>query len=310
MNAKKVLIPTLLSLLLSACLHDEQTSTPCIGDACNPQPQPPVNPEPDPGVSYLSATLLASGMKISGDVTCNGESLAKGEFKVAQGTPFSCEFGSVTLGSFTAPPPPARELMNGNTPSKSFDLQELHGENAAKVLQTIDHCASSDLCLKELDHYDIINIFSELGNDEAVAAFLKLKEEQAVENVGNAPSSHTDKTLVPQVSSGTTNDLNGKFVAAEAEKSLAYKPSAEARVSTTARLINSAGKPIEGIEYFSAGSKGVTGENGEFEFMWGDEITFGLDTFELGKVKGNQLTFTISDVTDSAIKKTNIENLI
>ncbi|MGL5336863.1 MAG: SslE/AcfD family lipoprotein zinc metalloprotease, partial [Enterovibrio sp.] len=45
-------------------------------------------------------------------------------------------------------------------------------------------------------------------------------------------------------------------------------------------------------------------------FMWGDEITFGLDTFELGKVKGNQLTFTISDVTDSAIKKTNIENLI
>ena len=35
-------------------------------------------------------------------------------------------------------------------------------------------------------------------------------------------------------------------------------------------------------------------ENGEFSFSWGETISFGIDTFELGSVRGNSLTIALS----------------
>ena len=89
-----------------------------------------------------------------------------------------------------------------------------------------------------------------------------------------------------------------------------YKPSAEAKVLTQAVLTDAEGKPISGIDYYSNSATGITDEKGGFEFLWGDEISFGIDTFSFGQVKGNQVQFALSDVSENPLIQANIESII
>lgn len=53
----------------------------------------------------------------------------------------------------------------------------------------------------------------------------------------------------------------------------------------------------------------MTGENGEFSFSWGETISFGIDTFELGSVRGNKSTIALTEQGDE-VRGANIDQLI
>ncbi|WP_394143499.1 SslE/AcfD family lipoprotein zinc metalloprotease [Vibrio atypicus] len=265
----------------------------------------------NPPATYIGS-LLSSGQKITGEVECNGTLLTNGTFEVKQGTPFNCSLGHVVLGEFTAPfPPVPRNTIANDTISTSFDLNKQHGDNAAKVLQSIDHCENEkELCLRSLDAFDIEDIYQQLDSNEAVKAFLAVKEQESTDEVDKAPSSHVDKEVVPAVDPDANDNLNSDFVSAAAEESYTYKPSSESKVLTRSVLTDSHGTPITGVSYFSANSVGLTNQDGEFEYLWGDTITFGIDTFEFGKVIGNQVNYKLTDVTENDVVKANIQSLL
>ncbi|WP_261873180.1 SslE/AcfD family lipoprotein zinc metalloprotease [Vibrio rarus] len=276
--------------------------------------------------TVYTGNLLASGKQIKGDVECNGEKLTNGTFAVGQGRDFECNLGDVILGEFTAPfpPMPKQPIIGGTSsdstaaaspppaepihPNTSFDLKDRHGDNAAKLLQSISHCQSSDeICLQELDHFDIEEVYKNISDDAAVNEFI---EEKSTNKVDIAPSSHVDNSIVPAISRGTKNDLNAGFVSANAEASYEYKPKPADQVLMKGKLTDENGVPIAGMSFFSASSRGTTDENGEFEYKSGDTISFGIDTFEFGEVKGNQIDYKLSDVTENPIIKQNIQSLI
>ncbi|EHN70935.1 SslE/AcfD family lipoprotein zinc metalloprotease [Aliivibrio fischeri] len=305
---KKLLLASLIPMLLAGCNQEEINIGSGSDSGATTPPTPPVIP-----TTYIS-TLMASGKTITGDVYCNGKPLNtdSGTFTVKEGSVFDCSLGGLTLGEFKAPTSEARISGVTNTTSEaSFDLQEVKGVNATRVLQSISTCTQEDsICLDDFDSIDIQDIYSDLDNNESVNAFLKSKEEEATDEVGKAPSSHVDAEIVPEVTPGTSNDLNSGFVSANAEDSYAYKPSAEAKVLTKSQLTDSTGTPLAGVNFFSANAVGITGENGEFEYLWGDKLTFGIDTFEFGSVAGNQVSYKITDVSDNAVVKANIQSLI
>ncbi|WP_053062542.1 SslE/AcfD family lipoprotein zinc metalloprotease [Photobacterium aquae] len=273
------------------------------------QPMLPVFP-----IQTYEGSLLSSGKVISGDVSCNGESLQNGKFMIKQGTPFTCDFGGTTLGEFTAPFPNYDEEFKDEIVPTSFDIKEQKGgkigENATKVLSSISTCDDTQvICLDEFYELDIAAVYSQLEKQKEVDDFLKAQEAKATDEIGKAPSSHVDNNIVPAVSGGS-NDLNSGFVSSAAEASLAYKPSAEAKVLTTSVLTDANGMPLSGISFFSANSVGVTNESGEFEYLWGDKISFGIDTFEFGSVTGNKIDFKLTDVTDNPVAKANIQALL
>nr|WP_086938001.1 SslE/AcfD family lipoprotein zinc metalloprotease [Thaumasiovibrio occultus] len=300
---KKLLLSSMIALALSGCNteawipNEKPTSPPSI-----PTPEPTPDPEP---VVYASK-LTASGKIISGDVVCNGQPLdTTTEFNVEEETHFSCQFDSITLGEFEAPTYSKDKPFNG-----LFDLASLHTENATKVLQSIDTCdAANEICLDEFDSIDIADIYQKLNDNDAVEAFLNVKEEEATDEVDKAPSSHVDNDLAPVVSGGD-NDLNDDFVSITAESTLEYKPSADSQVLSEGILRDANGKPIAGVDYFSANSRGTTDNDGKFDYLWGDEITFGIDTFTFGSVKGNQVDYKLTDVSDNKVVKANIQTLL
>ncbi|MDO6498243.1 SslE/AcfD family lipoprotein zinc metalloprotease [Photobacterium sanguinicancri] len=327
---KNILALAIASTFLSGCNDDTATGNTIIPEDIKPPTEtipptdilPPIETIPPteiiPTTTYVGS-LLASGKMIKGDVDCNGVRLTDGTFEVSQGTPFSCTLGSVILGDFTAPFPPTSQSKSlttaaNNTVETSFELTRQHGENAATVLQSIDSCETDEaLCLNEIDSFGIEDVYQQVDNKDVVEAYFESLEEKATDEVGKAPSSHVDDTVVPAVDPSANNDLNSNFVSANAEASYTYKPSADAQVLTRSKLTDNSGKnskPIAGVSFFSAHSTGVTDENGEFEYLWGDTITFGIDTFEFGKVLGNQVDYKLTDVTDNAVTKANIQALI
>ncbi len=329
---KSLLAVAIASSFLAGCNDDLATNNTQTPDTGKPPTEtipptdivPPTETIPPtdiiPPTTY-TASLFASGKVITGDVDCNGTSLTKGTFDVSQGTSFTCSLGSVTLGDFTAPFPQesqskaltasANPPANDDNKTLSFELTKDGNQNAAKILQSINSCESDDkICLQEIDSYDIEDVYQHLDDNDAVDAYFAAKEEKATDEVGKAPSSHVDNTVVPAVDPAANNDLNSNFVSANAEASHAYKPSTEAQVLTRSKLTDSKGTPIAGMSFFSAHSSGMTDENGEFEYKWGDTISFGIDTFEFGKVTGNQVDYKLTDVTDNPVTKENIQALV
>ncbi len=324
--SKKLLLASLISMLLAGC-NDENIDTsgpiPDVGtgggSVTPPKPNPEPTPEPIPPtdiippVTYVG-TLMASGKIVSGDVRCNGISLDENTstFTVKQGNEFNCSFGAVELGRFKASFPKVKsiDLVNTIVPA-SFDLQDSKGVNVTKILQSISTCERQDgICLNEINAFDIQDIYLDLDNNESVNEFLKPKEEEATDDVGKAPSSHVDAEIAPVVTPGTSNDLNSGFVSASAEDSYAYKPSSAAQVLTKSKLTDDNGTPLAGVNFFSTNAIGITDDNGEFEYLWGDKLTFSINTFEFGSVTGNQINYKITDVSDNEIVKSNIQSLI
>ncbi|EGU31875.1 inner membrane lipoprotein [Vibrio sp. N418] len=307
----KLFLATMVSLALAGCNDEDIVFT-------NPEEgiEPPTDVTPPTEdvlpTTYIS-TIQASSKVILGDVDCNGSRIKNGRFEVLEGTSFSCNFGSVMLGEFTVPTAKvARSTAVNDKVETSFDLVSLpHGRNATQILQSINNCKSSDnICLDEIDVIDIDEIYQNLGVQSAVDAFLKSKEEEATDEVGKAPSSHVDDKVIPAVDPEANSNLNADFVSADAESSYAYKPSSEGKVLTRSTLTDANGNAISGMSFFSANSIGTTDENGEFEYLWGDTLTFGIDTFEFGKVTGNQVDYKLTDVSNNPITKANIQALI
>ena len=304
--SKKLLLASLISMLLAGCNQDGiEVSGSGPGTGTGPDAG---GGTPPPVTTKYIGSLLVSSTMITGDVLCNGESLDAGKFEVEQDTTFTCNFGGVVLGEFTAPFPTRTAIEPTAT---TFDLQ--HGVNASKILQTINDCPNSNtICLDELNSVDIQDVYAnDIDNDDAVNKFVTLKDEEATDNVGEAPSSHVDNDIVPAVTPGADKPLGSDgFVSANAEAALEYKPSAESKVLTASVLTDANNKPIQGIQYFSTNSVGITNELGQFEYLWGDTLTFGIDTFTFGSVKGNQIDYKITDVTSNKVEKDNIQALL
>ena len=270
-----------------------------------------------PPAMYIGS-LTVGTPAIKGDAICHNQKLEDGVFKVEQGEAFDCTLGSVHLGSFTAPFPDGTRTASPTDEVKhSFDLNKLKGANAGRVLNAINSCMGEDntICVTEFDAIDIEDIYNhDLGDNEAVIAFVDFKNKQteteATDEVGKAPSSHVDVNVKPEETEGVTPDLGGSFVSAGAEETYAYKPSVENQVLTIGKLSDANGTPLAGVSFFSDSSRGVTAPDGSFEYLWGDKLTFGIDTFEFGTVKGNKLSYKITDVTDNVITKANIQSLV
>ncbi len=266
-------------------------------------------------VNY-NASLVISGKKIIGDVQCNGDDLADGVFKADETEFVNCQFGAVQLGDLD----PQKYEGSGERPETTvatYDLGKHFGEateNATKVLQSISTCTSLEqICLDEFDSLDIQAVFNQLEDDTAVNVYLGSKAEEATDEIGKAPSSHIDTEQAPVVTPGASNNIansNNEFVSASAEDSLAYQPTLEAQVLTKSILTDANGIPLSGIEYFAGNARGTTNAQGEFEHRWGDTITFGIDTFTFGRVKGNQMSYKLTDVTDNQLQKDNIQALL
>ncbi|EGU36844.1 inner membrane lipoprotein [Vibrio ichthyoenteri ATCC 700023] len=307
----KLFLATMVSLALAGCNDEDIVFTkPDEGIEPPTDVTPPTEVEPP---TLFISTLKASSKVITGDVDCNGSRIENGRFEVLEGTSFDCRFDGIILGEFTAPiPKTTRNIVANDKVEMSFDLVSLQdGGNATQVLQSINTCKSSNnICLNEIDAIDINEIYQNLDDQEAVDVFLKSKEEEATDEVGKAPSSHVDDKVIPAVDPEADSNLNADFVSADAESSYAYKPSSEGKVLTRSKLMDATGKVISGISFFSANATGMTDENGEFEYLWGDTLTFGIDTFEFGKITGNKIDYKLTDVSDNAVTKANIQALI
>lgn len=330
----KRLLPPLVIMGLVGCLDETpsvpQSNTGCITPECVDQvtpppvtspepetPEPPITPPdpdiPEPPQSLIKGRLLSSGKAILGEVDCNGIRLNEGQFEVALSTPFSCQLGDVSLAEFIAQESEKTSYLinQDEITTLFFDIADVKGENASRVLQSINTCeASDDICLKEINSFDIAQIYNQLDDNKAVDDFLTIKDEQATDVIDKAPSSHVDNSIVAVITPGSSNHLGDKFVSPEAESSLSYKPSADAKVLTVGTLTDFQGRVLSGIQYFSNNAVGVTDANGQFEYLWGDKISFGIDTFEFGSLKGNQISYQLTDVTNNEIEKANIQSLL
>lgn len=85
-------------------------------------------------------------------------------------------------------------------------------------------------------------------------------------------------------------------MSANAEQFYQYQPTEI--ILSEGRLVDSQGYGVAGVNYYTNSGRGVTGENGEFSFSWGETISFGIDTFELGSVRGNKSTIALTELGD------------
>ncbi|PQJ88578.1 SslE/AcfD family lipoprotein zinc metalloprotease [Aliivibrio sifiae] len=324
--SKKLLLASLVSMLLTGC--NQESIELGGGTSTKPETIPPTDiippePTPDPEPVTYFGKLTAGGQVLKGELICDGEELTDGTFEIGQGRSFDCQLGTVQLGSFTAPiPNVSRVASPSDKVEHSFNLVEQHGENVTKVLQSINSCdVDNTICLTEFDSIDIQDIYLILDDNAAVTEFVELKDQQteseATDEVDKAPSSHVDANVKPEESEGVSPDLNSDFVSASAEETYVYKPSVENQILTVGKLTDINGKALNGVSFFSDNSRGVTGvcedgscEDGSFKYVWGDKLTFGIDTFEFGAIKGNKLSYKITDVTDNAVTKNNIQSLL
>ncbi|MGR5239080.1 SslE/AcfD family lipoprotein zinc metalloprotease [Vibrio alfacsensis] len=306
---KNLIAIAILSSVLTGCNNDDP-----IAHLPEVVP-PPVTPPVTPPTSYLGK-LTADGQVIKGEAYCDGQKLTQGTFEVEEGQAFSCTLGSVYLGDFTAPIPSETRTANpSDLEEVSFNLVDEHGKLVVDVLQTINSCNElNSICVTEFDSIDIADIYLSLDDEEAVHAFVQIKNEQkeseATDQVDKAPSSHVDENIKPEETEGVSPDLGADFVSASAEETYSYKPSVENQVLTESKLTDANGKSLAGISFYSANSRGVTGSDGSFEYLWGDTLTFSIDTFEFGSFKGNKVTYKITDVTENAVEKNNIQSLL
>ena len=112
---------------------------------------------------------------------------------------------------------------------------------------------------------------------------------------------------MPVTTPGTKPDLNASFVSANAEQFYQYQPTEI--ILSEGRLVDSMGNGVVGVNYYTSSGRGVTGENGKFNFSWGETISFGIDTFELGSVRGNKSTIALTELGDE-VRGANIDQLI
>ncbi|GIU49059.1 hypothetical protein TUM4438_31870 [Shewanella sairae] len=268
-----------------------------------------------PAKKTYQGSLLLNGKALSGQITCNDQELgATGQFTFKDGDNVSCYFGSLELLNKDIPLPEGwtRDTHNAMALDMKNDWQhEISVVDGARVMTKVSTCPAltDEICLDEIDVYDVAPLFA-INDPITIEAFVNPPAGEETDEVDKAPSSHVDNTLTPEISVGAKPDINAGFVSASAEDAYTYKPSQDSLVDTQSILADANGKPIAGINYYTKSSRGITDSSGLISYVWGETITFGLDTFTFGSVKGNQVEYQLSDVSENEIVKQNINTLI
>lgn len=225
--------------------------------------------------------------------------------------------GNTTIATFNTQSEAARSLRAVEKVSFSLeDAQELAGSddkksNALSLVTSMNSCPADteQVCLTfssviESKRFDSLYKQIDLAPEE----FKKLVNEEVENNAATdkAPSTHTSP-VVPVTTPGTKPDLNASFVSANAEQFYQYQPTEI--ILSEGRLVDSMGNGVVGVNYYTSSGRGVTGENGKFNFSWGETISFGIDTFELGSVRGNKSTIALTELGDE-VRGANVDQLI
>nr|MDM9315083.1 SslE/AcfD family lipoprotein zinc metalloprotease [Escherichia coli] len=280
-----------------------------------PDPEPTPEPEPEPVPTKTGYLTLGGSQRITG-ATCNGES--SDGFTFTPGDKVTCVAGNnTTIATFDTQSEAARSLCAVEKVSFSLeDAQELAASdnkksNAVSLVTSSNSCPADteQVCLTfssviESKRFDSLYKQIDLAPEE----FKKLVNEEVENNAATdkAPSTHTSP-VVPVTTPGTKPDLNASFVSANAEQFYQYQPTEI--ILSEGRLVDSMGNGVVGVNYYTSSGRGVTGENGKFNFSWGETISFGIDTFELGSVRGNKSTIALTELGDE-VRGANIDQLI
>ncbi|WP_129965922.1 lipoprotein metalloprotease SslE [Escherichia coli] len=280
-----------------------------------PDPEPTPEPEPEPVPTKTGYLTLGGSQRITG-ATCNGES--SDGFTFTPGDKVTCVAGNnTTIATFDTQSEAARSLRAVEKVSFSLeDAQELAASdnkksNAVSLVTSSNSCPADteQVCLTfssviESKRFDSLYKQIDLAPEE----FKKLVNEEVENNAATdkAPSTHTSP-VVPVTTPGTKPDLNASFVSANAEQFYQYQPTEI--ILSEGRLVDSMGNGVVGVNYYTSSGRGVTGENGNFNFSWGETISFGIDTFELGSVRGNKSTIALTELGDE-VRGANIDQLI
>lgn len=297
---RKKLLSVLIVAALSGCNNEDvnfvfpETGTPEIpggGNGGNPNNK-------IPGEFSLDGNLV-----FGPSVTCNGA--PANQFEVSANEAITCYYESTLLASFDSIHNDA-SLLTGETTERErltlanaveFKDQPEKLRNATALLKAVAPAHGNQIDIQLSRTQEKLAFSAMYENDLSLSKeeFDKLLEgKPAEENLTDKlPSTHVPD-IKPEVTPGTSTDLNANFVAANAEEAYQYKPTET--ILSKAVITDSAGIPVKGLSYFSRASRGKTNENGEFEFVWGDTISFGIDTFELGSFRGNKTAFTLTDL--------------
>ncbi|KJF97910.1 SslE/AcfD family lipoprotein zinc metalloprotease [Photobacterium leiognathi] len=334
MQKKLIAVAISSSILLMGC-HDDDTSNTTIIPPTDilpseplPEPEPdiddpeitppPVDPEtgdpevippvePDPTATALFA--LDSDLSFGGSVLCNGETA--NSLIINNGDTVSCYYGAVELATFSNI---ELKITKGKALEKVKRLNLADSDrfvaitDAIELQNALDNTRSLllkngtaiggivELSLSSAEQVRFNSLYHStelqtLSKDE----FNKLLVDKVEENTeaDSKPSTH-EPDVKPEVTPGTSDDLNSNFVSANAEANLVYQPTEV--ILSQGTLVDSHNNPVQGIEYYSHSSRGITDEQGKFSFNWGETVSFGIDTFELGEIKANKTQFSITDL--------------
>ncbi|MDD9176369.1 SslE/AcfD family lipoprotein zinc metalloprotease [Aliivibrio sp. S2TY2] len=288
--SKKLLLASLISMALAGCNQESID----IGSS-----RPDVDTGPGtggggtPGVKYIGILSL-DGINVFGkSVKCNDQPASGFEFVASDS--ISCYVDDLLIATY-----PSGSI---NLVTKALDTRYLqltladeYKDNSNKKTNIITLIQNMAVTRHSQIDFDFTLLerarFERLLNDinmESEAFEQEVINETAGSLADKVPSTHIPN-IEPEI---TVSDKPG-FVSVNAEKSLQYTPTET--ILTKAVLQDASGKPVEGIAYFSASARGKTNENGEFEFVWGEAVSFGIDTFELGSVRGNKTVFKVTDL--------------
>ena len=308
---KRSILSLLIATQLTGCFVDDplpeaEKNPPVEPPVVVPPVEPPLGPPltdllPSQPIS-LSVTVSPDGVDtFDGSVLCNGD--PANQLTITAGDNVVCSYDGLTLATFidvradvaARSPEPVMVKRLEMKDAEEFAGNSLKLTNAKYLIRnfatdqgsTLSFDLSTTERLKFKNHY---GVSLDLPEEEFRAL---LVEDSTETQTDKLPSSHIPE-VEPAVTPGASTDVAAKFVAANAESAYQFTPAE--LIKTTAVLTDSSDRPVSGVAYFSNTSRGMTNDKGEFQFQWGDTISFGIDTFELGQVRGNQTSFTLSDL--------------
>ncbi|MEH0688114.1 SslE/AcfD family lipoprotein zinc metalloprotease [Vibrio cholerae] len=278
-----------------------------------PDIPPPIEIPPDippPESDVVAVTLWLDGSELFDDsVQCNGQSAAN--FEVIRGSSVECydQQTFTLLANFYDVGAQLNSDQSVNyrraqreqiklelTESAMFDyLHDNAPNNASKLIRQMAVVRADvvSMTMSELDGIKFANHYKhDLGLDKETFGEL-IAEIENSDKTNALPSSHTPDST--PASSGGSGDLGSSgFISYNAEMN--YRFTNEKPIYRVGVLTNAAGLPIEGVEYYSKSAKGVTNNSGQFEYNWGETVSFGIETLELGEVVANRGQFSTLDL--------------
>lgn len=141
-------------------------------------------------LTYYEASLTANGKWIKGDVLCNDILLNDGIFNGYYGEHIVCQYGYNELVNFRlGSSNDNKHKKETNLAKINIEINHIKGTSAGNILEALSYCESDNqICLAEIDAFDIEDVWQELENDAAIAAFLKVQSEKTLQRIGKASS--------------------------------------------------------------------------------------------------------------------------